>query len=282
MNRASVMYTAVVAVVIFASSALAQQPAPDRDRPSLRFDHLCAEPGRNYGAYRQAYAFFENPPSSQGQVALVLASVLVGWIAGPSGSNGVGLGIEKMRMRLPAEWRGERFGLALQLVGVDSKQAVTGRLSTKFHHSRAGSYPEEEAYRVSSSGEVDWVQFLEREERASKGTPNYKHSQSIMVDSVDIPTPDGALALNLIVENEKTKSRLALAGPILKDLASLLQIERPTPQVLGLFQTLNPFQKGGLWDWLGTGRRYQPCVQTRKQTKREFDLRFVRAASHPR
>ncbi len=271
-----------VAFIIFASSALAQQPAPDRDRPLLRFDHLCAEPGRNYGAYRQAYAFFENPPSSQGRVALVLAKVIVGWIAGLSGSNGVGLGIEKMEMRLPAEWRGQRFGLALQLVGVDSKQVITGRLSTKFHHSRAGSSPQEEAYRVSSSGEVDWVQFLEREERASKATPDYKHSQSIMVDSGDIPTPAGALALNLIVENERTKSRLILAGPILKDLASLLQIERPTPRVLGLFQTLNPFQKGGLWDWLRTGHRYQPCVQTRKQAKREFDLRFARAASHPR
>lgn len=279
------------AVLIFASGAWAQQPAPapdragvgvfDRDRP-LRFDHLCAEPGRSYGAYRQAYAFFEDPASSEGHAALVLANVLVGWIAGQGGPKGVGLGIVKMRMRLPAEWRGARFGLALQMVGVDSGRAVTGTLSTKFNHSRGGSYPEEEAYRVSASGEVDWVGFLEPEERVSKETPDSRHSQSILVDGRDVPAADAALALHLVVENERTKSRLVLAGPVLDDLESLLQIERPTPRVLGFFQTLNPLQKGGLWDWLSTGRRYQPCLQARKQARRAFDLRFGRSASEPR
>ncbi len=279
------------AVLVFASGAWVRQPASasdravvgvfDRERP-LRFDHLCAEPGRSYGAYRQAYAFFADPAAGEGHAALVLANVIVGWIAGQAGPNGVGLRIVKMRMRLPAEWRGARFGLALQIVDVDSRRAVTGTLSTKFNHSTGDSYPEEEAYRVSASGEVDWVEFLEPEERVSKETPDYRHSQSIRVDGRDVPAADAALTLNLMVENERTSSRLVLAGPVLDDLESLLQIERPTPRVLGFFQTLNPFQKGGLWDWLSTGRRYQPCLQARKQAKRAFDLRFGRSASEPR
>ena len=280
-----------VAILVFASGAWVRQPASasdragvgvfDRDRP-LRFDHLCAEPGRSYGAYRQAYAFFEDPAASEGHAALVLANVIVGWIAGQAGPNGVGLRIVKMRMRLPAEWRGARFGLALQIVGADSRRAVTGTLSTKFNHSTGDSYPEEEAYRVSASGEVDWVEFLEPEERVSKETPDYRHSQSIRVDGRDVPATDATLTLNLVVEHERTSSRLVLAGPVLDDLESLLQIERPTPRVLGFFQTLNPFQKGGLWDWLSTGRRYQPCLQARKQAKRAFDLRFGRSVSEPR
>ena len=93
--------------VLSASIALGQQQARpavfDRDHP-LRFDHLCSELGHGYGAYRQAYAFFEKRSPDDRYEALVLANVHVGWIAGPPGgyAHAAGLPERLERERLLA------------------------------------------------------------------------------------------------------------------------------------------------------------------------------------
>ena len=270
--------TSIAVLLLLVGGALGRQQVPvaDLDHP-LRFDHRCAELGRSYGAYRQAYAFFERQAPDEGVEALVLASVLVGWVGGQAGSNGVGLSLEKMRLELPLEWRGDAFGLALQLVGVATRQAITGPLSSTFFHSVHDSYPVEKPYRVSASGDVDWVQFAEPE--AGSPQRDYKHSQPINVHAKDVPGAAGlrgSYALNLIVENTRTKSRLVLAGPVLVDVESWLGIERPERRTLGLIQTLNPFQRGGVWDWFRHGRRYGRCIELRKQAKQAFDVRLSR------
>ena len=85
----------------------------------LRFDHLCSELGNGYGAYRQAYAFFEKRAPDGLYEALALVRVSVGWIAGPPGPNGVALKIMK---HLPSGWEGDSF---LQMVSVQTQQTIT-------------------------------------------------------------------------------------------------------------------------------------------------------------
>ena len=267
-----------------ASAAWGQQreggAAFDRDHP-LSFGHRCSELGHSGDAYWQAYAFFEKPSPDDRYEALALANVLVGWIAGPHGPNGVALAIEKKRFALPPEWHGDTFGLALQLVNVKTQQAITGTVSTSYLHSTNGHYPVDRAYRLSATGELDWVQFVEPEESEAKATKEYNHSPDLHVYSEDIPALEGTHTLKLVLENTRTSSRLTLEGPVLKNLRSLLQIEKPKMRVLGLFQTMNPFQKGGLWDWIKTGLRYDECIHRRKRAKKEFDLRFTRTPFSP-
>ena len=245
----------------------------DRDHP-LRFDHLCSELGHSYGAYRQAYAFFEKRSPEGRYEALVLAKVNVGWIAGPPGPNGVSLLIEKKRLALPPEWYDAPFGLALQLVAVKTQQAITGPVLTRYVQVASGQGGEKE-YQLSATGELDWVRFMEPEERDTPLTKEHRHPPELRLYGKDIPGLDGDYALNLVLENTHTSARMTLEGPVLENLAVLLHIEKPQSGVLGFAQAMNPLQQGGVWDWLRTGWRYRNCIQLRKQAKKELDRRFA-------
>ena len=270
---------ALTAVFLLSASAvLGQQRAElvvfDRGH-SLSFAHLCSELGHGYDAYWQAYAFFEQPATDDRYRALVLAKVRVGWVAGAQALNGVALDIEKKRFALPPEWYGDPFGLALQLVAVQTQQTITGPIATSHLYS-TGNYPEDKEYQLSATGELDWVQFVEPEERDAKADNTYNHSPELHVYSENIPALEESYRLNMVVENTRTSARLTLEGPVLKNLPALLQIEKPQYGVLGLAQVMNPFQQGGVWDWLRTGWRYRNCIQRRKQAKQELDRRFTR------
>lgn len=263
--------------LLSASIALGQHQAGiavfDRDHP-LRFDHLCSELGHSYGAYRQAYAFFEKRSPEGRYEALVLAKVNVGWIAGPPGPNGVSLLIEKKRLALPPEWYDAPFGLALQLVAVKTQQAITGPVLTRYVQVASGQGGEKE-YQLSATGELDWVRFMEPEERDTQLTKEHRHPPELRLYGKDIPGLDGDYALNLVLENTRTSARMTLEGPVLENLSVLLHIEKPQSGVLGFAQAMNPLQQGGVWDWLRTGWRYRNCIQLRKQAKKELDRRFA-------
>ncbi len=279
MPKTMAKITAVTALfVLSASTALTQQQmvAFDRDHP-LRFDHLCSELGHGYGAYRQAYALFEKRPPDGRSRALVLAKVQVGWIAGPPGPNGVSLLIEKKRLALPPEWYGDTFGLAFQLVAAQTQQTITGPVFTRYVQVAAGQGGEQE-YRLSPGGELDWERFAEPEERDPQSAREHRHPPELRLYARDIPVREGAYALNLVLENTRTSARLTLQGPVVENLRSLLQIEKPQSGVLSFAQAMNPFQQGGVWDWLRTSWRYGDCIQLRKQAKRELDRRFARAS----
>lgn len=267
-----------------ASIALGQQyvgpPVFDRDH-SLRFDHLCSELGRSYGAYRQAYALFEKRSPEGRYEALVLANVYVGWIAGPPGPNGVSLSIEKKRLALPPEWYDATFGLALQLVAVKTQQAITGPVLTRYVQVASGQGGEKE-YRLSATGELDWVRFMEPEERDTQLAKEHRHPPELHLYGKDIPGLDGNYALNLVLEDTQTRARVTLEGPVLENLPALLHIEKPQSGVLGFAQAMNPLQQGGVWSWLRTGWRYRNCIQLRKQAKKELDRRFARLPFSPR
>ncbi len=269
--------------ILSASIALGQQyvgPAVfDRDHP-LRFDHLCSELGHGYGAYRQAYAFFEKRSPDDRYEALVLANVHVGWIAGPPGPNGISLLIEKKRLALPSEWYGDPFGLALQLVAVKTQQAITGPVLTRYVHV-ASDQGGEKVYRLSTTGELDWVRFVEPEERDPQADKEHRHPPELRLYGKDIPGLEGDYALNLVLENTRTGARVTLEGPVLENLPALLQIEKPQSGVLGFAQAMNPFQQGGVWSWLRAGWRYRNCIQLRKQAKQELDRRFARPPFSP-
>lgn len=265
--------------VLSANAALAQQQvvAFDRDHP-LRFDHLCSELGHGYGAYRQAYAVFEKRPPDGRYRALVLAKVQVGWIAGPPGPSGVSLLIEKKRLALPPDWYGDTFGLAFQLVAAQTRQKITGPVFTRYVQVAAGQGGERE-YRLSASGELDWERFAEPEERDPQSAHAHRHPPELRLYARDIPVRDGTYALNLVLENARTSARLILQGPLVENLRSLLQIEKPQSGVLSFAQAMNPLQRGGIWDWLRTTWRYGDCIQLRKQAKWELDRRFVRTSA---
>ena len=167
----------------------------------------------------------------------------------------------------------------MQLVAVQTRQTITGPVFTRYVHVAADHGGEKE-YRLSPSGELDWVRFVEPEERDPQAAREHRHPPELHLYARDIPVQAGAYALNLVLENTRTSARVTLEGPVVENLRSLLQIEKPQSGVLGFAQAMNPFQQGGVWDWLRTSWRYRNCIQLRKSAKRELDQRFARSPPH--
>ena len=243
----------------------------DQNR-SLNFRHICSEVEHKSPAW-QAYAFFENT-QGKNYKALVLAEVSVGWIRGPIGPNGIDIQIEKFQIESLSSWAGKNFSLALQVTNRRTGQNVIGDFSKSFSFSKPGRRNDEQRnYSLSEKGDFEWERFIEPEEKKSKETA-YRHHEAIQVIADNIPHPEDPQALSVVLKSSSGQSRLAMKGPVLNDLKSRLKIENQQAQTLGFWQTMNPYQKGGLWHWFREGYHYKDCIFLRKKAKKEFDRRF--------
>ena len=245
----------------------------DQNYP-LDFRHMCSEVENESPAW-QAYAFFEDL-HSKNYKALILAEVAVGWIRGPIGPNGINIQMEKFQIESLSTWAGKSFSLALQVTNRRTGKNVTGDFSESFSFSKpGGSGGGQKDYSLSEQGNFEWEQFTEPEEKKSKDT-TYKHHEEIQVIADNILHLEDPQALSIVLRNSSNQSKLILKGPVLNDLKSSLEIENPKAQTLGFWQTINPYQEGGLWHWLSTGYHYKDCIFLRKKAKKEFEIRFSR------
>ena len=244
----------------------------DQTRP-LHFNHLCSEVGHQFSASWQSYAFFESDPSNKNWKALILTEVAVGWIRGPIGPNGINIQLEKFQIESLSDWAENSLTLALQVTDRRTGETVTGDEAKTFSSSHRGD-AEEKTFTPDDKGYFNWERFTEPEERNNTDKNIYNHPEDIQIISKNIPHPENAQALAIVLKNSEAQDQMILKGPVLTDLKARLDIENPKPQTLGFWQTMNPVQKGGLWHVLGTGYRYRDCIYLRKKAKKEFDIRF--------
>ena len=244
----------------------------DQTHP-LHFNHLCSEVGHQFSASWQSYAFFENAPSNKNWKALILAEVAVGWIRGPVGPNGINIQLEKFQIESFSDWAENSLTLALQVTDRRTGETVTGNEAKTFSSSYRGR-AEEKNFTLDSEGHFNWEQFTEPEERNSTDKNIYNHPEDIQVISKNISHPENSQAFAIVLKNSETQDQMTLKGPVLTDLKTRLDIENPQPQTLGFWQTMSPFQRGGLWHFLGAGYRYRDCIYLRKKAKKEFEIRF--------
>ena len=255
-------------------------------KKEMHFNHFCSELDYKREVSRQAYAFFEKNHSAKNYKALLLGEVFAGWVPGPDAyQKGLGLSIEKMQIKSLTDWAGDSFSIALQMQNSRTRQEITGPFSATFFHSKSKdsgshSYPEDKQYTLSDEGSLDWERFTEPKDKNQKAhKKEYKGSKRIYVYSRELINLEDEYRLNLILKSIKTGSTVKLQGPTLKGLKSLLNIEGPVFRTLGFWEAMNPFQKGGVWDWLRTGYRYKDCIYLRKFAKKEFSTRFSQQLS---
>ena len=74
--------------------------------------------------------------------------------------------------------------------------------------------------------------------------------------------------LTLILRNESNGRTLELTGPRVRIPERIWTMEPPTPKALGLLETLNPAQEGGVFDFLGRAWKYRKCIEERGAAKR--------------
>ena len=236
---------------------------------TLNFSSRCSELERSDGAAWQEYALFEGGSEN---AVLSLGTVRVGWIYTPDAAiRGIALELEKMRMQDLSIWAGEKFALSLKIRNTRTGESIIGNQSGSFTQISlsSGGEHEQRDYQVSDAGDFEWVQFAEPEEGVSRDAN--KHPENIFIREDQIAHPGDTYVLFLVVESLESDKALELEGPALISPALLWeQTVRPEARQLGLLETLNPSQEGGLFDALRHGRRYDTCIELRKRVKREF------------
>ena len=235
---------------------------------NLTFTHHCSKekPG-----YWSSYALFEYQDGNAGKAAAV-GQIEVGFIRGIQKIKGLRLNLEKMQIQSFSSWANHKIALALQLVQLDNQQSFTGDFVTEYIEGQGTATIKN--YQVSGRGDLEWERFIEPEQqKGQKALPKTLQEMPHIIFQ-----DEGALVdeyqLFFLIENQDRGEVLSLKGPFIKNLRELLQIEQPESRVLGFFATINPFQEGGLWWWLGSAFRYKDCIYLRKQSKYEFNLLF--------
>ena len=74
----------------------------------------------------------------------------------------------------------------------------------------------------------------------------------------------------LILRNETNGRPLEFPGPRVRIPERICALEPPAPKALGLLETLNPAQEGGLFNVLGRAWKYRKCIEERRSAKGFF------------
>ena len=240
---------------------------------SLDFNHYCSEEKLSLSAYKQSYALFEDQ-SGNDKTAGAVGAVKAGFIRGAQKATGIGLRLEKLKIQSLSSWANQNLALAIQLINTKNQKKFTGEFVTSYIEGKSGK-TEVKNYQISPQGSLVWERFREPETPAVKKQKVSKIPEkhpSIL--SQDIDSLEASYRIHLLLKNQTTGEMLTLIGPVIENLKILLQIKAPEFQALGFLDTINPFQKGGLWHWLGSGFYYKDCIYLRKQSKYELDKRF--------
>ena len=257
---------AAVLALLLANGACATSPAEPVFEPDpvlhppvgrIVFNRMCADED----PYRvKAYARME----SQDGRARAVAAVLVGYRA--TGGKTVHIDVRIQRLKLDAgkEWRNADYTIRIE--ARSARVVVKGR--------KVGSYDDDttgkERFSTDEAGTADWITFVEPEDEDEDSGSFYRFGPELDIKAQDlgVEVPQDEFDLALMLQNEANGQTLELSGPRVRIPERIWAMNPPAPKILGLVQTLNPSQEGGLFSTLGRAWKYRKCIEERKTAKR--------------
>ena len=131
---------------------------------------------------------------------------------------------------------------------------------------------QEPAYRqfgTDERGTADWMTFVEPDDRTGNGDHFHYFGPELSLKAPDLGVegPQDEFDLALVLRNEANGRTLELVGPRVRVPERIWMVEPPTPGALGLAETLNPAQEGGLFSFLGRAWKYRKCIEERRAAK---------------
>ena len=258
--------TAAVLALLLANGACAAPPAapifdpdPMLHAPGGRivFNRMCADEE----PYRvKAYARMESPDGR----ARAVAAVLAGFRATGGKTIFVDVRIQRLKLDAGEHWRNAVF--TIRLTARSEHAMVEG--------SEVGGYVEdgkgEMRFGADGSGSADWITFVEPDDRDEDSDRFHRFGPEL--DFTDrelrIRGPQDEFDLTLILRNETNGRTLELPGPRVRIPERIWALKPPVPEALGLIETLNPAQEGGLFNFLGRAWKYRKCIEERRDAKR--------------
>ena len=256
--------TVGLAIALGAATTAAPAAVVTDSGQTIRFERRCAteEPYRV-----QAYGRF----TTRGADAEVLGLVMAGHAGALVENPVIAVAVQALRLRDLPDWAGDPFSLALAVS--DGSRSATSEGATAYLASTPGNPPGPIPFRVDAGGAYDWLTFVEPGEAQHDADAKlYRLPPDLAVSHMHFPDADWgtALELTVLVRNHRSGEQFALHGPMALVPATIMDSAAPKPRRLGLVQTLNPFQEGGLFQWVRRAAKYRDCIDERRAAKRAF------------
>ena len=140
------------------------------------------------------------------------------------------------------------------------------------------------AFRADASGVLQWLDFTEPGDEDDRGGYPHNWSPEMETTAAELALSDSAreLALDLVLTRIESAEAIRLPGPTAWVPDRIWNERPPKPKTLGLLQALNPFEKGGIWQWIRRGAKYAGCIEERKAAKETFATLADRDEERPK
>ena len=177
----------------------------------------------------------------------------------------VGLRIEAGEVAIHSNWtmRMEAHGAGGTYVDVEH---------SGYDSNPARGEGEHHPFRADETGALEWLDFSEPDDGKGGGRYPYNWSPEMETTAARLKLSDDSreVALDLVLTQLGTGKTIWLAGPTVWIPDRIWHGRPPKPKTLGPLSVLNPFQKGGVWQWLRRGAKYGDCIEERRTAKRTF------------
>ena len=261
--------TAAVLALLLANGACAAPPTapvfdpdPILHAPGGRivFNRMCADEE----PYRvKAYARMESPDGR----ARAVAAVLAGYRATGGRTVFVDVRIQRLKLDAGDSWRDVEY--AIRITGRSARTAFDGPMVGSYIGGAQGQEPASGRFGTDESGATDWITFVEPDDRTGNAD-NFHYvgpELSIKAPSLGVDGPQDEFDLALTLRNDANGRTMELRGPRVRIPERVWAMDPPTPKALGLLETLNPAQEGGMFDFLGRAWKYRECIEERRTAK---------------
>lgn len=254
---------AVLGSVIVAAPAWGEDYRVYRAAESVRFERHCA----SAEAYR-VQAFAELGSEDDRARALVLAYARHDAVH----RDDIFVGLRLVALRVEG---GEENAGASWSMRTEARSA-TG-LYIGAEHSHYDSNPargegERRLFRADAAGTINWIDFAEPGDEDDRGLYPHNWSPEMETTAAQLALSDAAreVALDLVLTRTDSGESIRLTGPVLWIPDRVWHERPPKPKTLGLLAALNPFEEGGVWQWVARGAKYGKCIEERRAAKRAF------------
>ena len=233
----------------------------------VEFSRHCANESR----YRvQAYALLASPSGD----ARALFLVQVGF-AGLEKTIQVLSSLQALALDAGTKWRGKTYALVLALQNASGRAIESPPVSTWVDHTGWGQNAKatRKNFTTTADGQTAWLTFVEPDEASTDAGAEghrYMEPMQIAVDDLELREQNEPIALSVIIRDLDSDEEIRMAGPSLRIPKRMWKMKPPVSGVLNLPQSLNPFQEGGIPNWLGRAFKYRKCIDERKAAKGLF------------
>ena len=249
----------------FAFSQDESDPVVGRPDDTILFNRDCA----NEDAFQtRAYAIM----ASEDGAARALVRVSAGYL-NPA-SSGVRLSLVPMELDLDLGAAWAEAGVSLRLLATATgAQAYSAAELTSFHSSRSMEHPVSQPFAADADGFLRWRDFAERDSAAADVDEVFSFTDGLALDASELGVADAGapIRLNLLLRRVGGDEEILMTGPFIRIPARVWEMDAPQSRELGLLDTLNPSQSGGLFDALGRSFRFRNCIDERREARLEFD-----------